>query len=95
MILVGTKCDEEEARKVKTEVAQKYVDDLFKECIFIETSAKTNHNVQEAFQVINPCLSFAVSAIASFTIPMATGACCACDRFCCSRLSFRLSLPTD
>jgi GTPase SAR1 family protein len=51
MILVGTKCDEEENRKVKTEVAQKYVDDLFKECTFIETSAKTNHNVQEAFQV--------------------------------------------
>lgn len=53
MILVGTKCDEEGNRKVKTEVAQKYVDELFKECSFIETSAKTNHNVQEAFQVIN------------------------------------------
>ena len=50
MILVGTKCDEEASRKVKTEVAQKYVDELFKECSFIETSAKTNHNVQEAFQ---------------------------------------------
>lgn len=53
MIMVGTKCDEEGNRKVKTEVAQKYVDELFKECAFIETSAKTSHNVQEAFQVIN------------------------------------------
>lgn len=51
MILVGTKCDEEENRKVKTETAQKYVSDVFKSCSFIETSAKTNHNVQEAFQV--------------------------------------------
>ena len=50
MILVGTKCDEEENRKVKTEAAQKYVADVFKSCSFIETSAKTNHNVQEAFQ---------------------------------------------
>lgn len=52
MILVGTKCDEEENRKVKTDTAQKYVNDVFKSCSFIETSAKTNHNVQEAFQVI-------------------------------------------
>lgn len=50
MILVGTKCDEEESRKVKKETAQKYVDELFKECSFIETSAKNNTNVQEAFQ---------------------------------------------
>lgn len=51
MILVGNKCDEEEARKIKKETGQKYVDELFKECSFIETSAKTNTNVQEAFQV--------------------------------------------
>ena len=52
MILVGNKCDEEENRKIKKETGQKYVDELFKECSFIETSAKTNTNVQEAFQVI-------------------------------------------
>lgn len=35
------------------ELAQDYVSKVFKKCGFIETSAKTNHNVQEAFQVTN------------------------------------------
>jgi len=51
MILVGNKSDEEDHRKIKKETGQKYVDELFRECSFIETSAKTNSNVQEAFQV--------------------------------------------
>lgn len=53
IILVGNKCDEEENRKIKTEVAQDYVSKVFKKCGFIETSAKTNQNVQEAFQVMD------------------------------------------
>ncbi|KAI1307929.1 GTP-binding protein Di-Ras2 [Halotydeus destructor] len=50
VILVGNKCDEEDNRQVKTELAQDYVSKVFKKCGFIETSAKTNQNVQEAFQ---------------------------------------------
>lgn len=86
MILVGTKCDEEEARKVKTEVAQKYVDDLFKECSFIETSAKTNHNVQEAFQVINLSLRLLLARPRPLP-PMPFLSRWACDRSCCSQLA--------
>lgn len=63
VILVGNKCDEEDGRKVKTELAQDYVSKVFKKCGFIETSAKTNHNVQEAFQVRWCTLSFSLITI--------------------------------
>lgn len=80
MILVGTKCDEEENRKVKTEIAQKYVDELFKECSFIETSAKTNHNVQEAFQVFGDWILLSPDPLSRTTAPCrstsAWGCCC-------------------
>lgn len=50
IILVGNKCDEESQR----EVTQKYADDMvaliLKGCGYIETSAKTGHNVPESFQ---------------------------------------------
>lgn len=48
VMLVGNKCDESEAREVTTaegeQEAQKWG------CHFMETSAKTNHNVKELFQ---------------------------------------------
>ncbi|RWS16447.1 GTP-binding protein Di-Ras2-like protein [Dinothrombium tinctorium] len=50
IILVGNKCDEESMREVKTDYAQDIVSKVFKGCGFMETSAKTNHNVKEAFQ---------------------------------------------
>lgn len=50
LILVGNKCDEESQREVTAEDAQDYVSKTLKGCGYIETSAKTGHNVQEAFQ---------------------------------------------
>lgn len=49
---MGNKCDEENSREVTHEYANEMVSKILKGCGFIETSAKTNHNVQEAFQVI-------------------------------------------
>eukprot|EP00761_Pharyngomonas_kirbyi_P002944 gb/GECH01002948.1/.p1 GENE.gb/GECH01002948.1/~~gb/GECH01002948.1/.p1 ORF type:complete len:203 (+),score=36.67 gb/GECH01002948.1/:1-609(+) len=48
--LVGNKCDLEELRQVSKADAQKYADSL--NIKFIETSAKTNDNVSEAFQML-------------------------------------------
>ncbi|KAK2722050.1 GTP-binding protein Di-Ras2-like [Artemia franciscana] len=48
VMLVANKCDEMEAREVQTSegeaVAKRW------QCAFMETSAKTNHNVKELFQ---------------------------------------------
>lgn len=49
---MGNKCDEESSREVTHDYANEMVSKILKGCGFIETSAKTNHNVQEAFQVI-------------------------------------------
>lgn len=52
MILVGNKCDDEAGtREVSPEYAQEFVDKILRGCGYIETSAKTGHNVREAFQV--------------------------------------------
>ena len=48
---MGNKCDEEDKREVSTEYARDLVSKDLKNCGFMETSAKTNHNVKEAFQV--------------------------------------------
>ncbi|XP_025016743.1 GTP-binding protein Di-Ras2-like [Tetranychus urticae] len=49
-IVVGNKCDEENLREVQIEEVQSLLKTFFINCGFIETSAKTNHNVKEAFQ---------------------------------------------
>lgn len=46
-ILVGNKCDLEEKRKVSYEQGKEFADQYNMK--FIETSAKTSHNVAEAF----------------------------------------------
>lgn len=51
IMVVGNKCDEESLREVSNDAAQEAIKTVFKNCGFIETSAKTNHNVKEAFQV--------------------------------------------
>lgn len=51
IILVGNKCDEDNQREVSLEYANEMVAKILKGCGFIETSAKTGHNVHEAFQV--------------------------------------------
>jgi len=50
MILVGNKCDCEDERQVPTEDAAAYARE--QGIGFMETSAKTNHNVQETFMWI-------------------------------------------
>lgn len=50
-MIVGNKCDEENRREVKRDTASKLVNELMKDSGFMETSAKTNVNVQQAFQV--------------------------------------------
>jgi GTPase KRas len=47
MILVGNKCDLENARVVSVEEGKRYAKNF--DCPFIETSAKTNHNIQKVF----------------------------------------------
>ena len=51
IILVGNKCDEDNQREVSLEYSNEMVAKILKGCGFIETSAKTSHNVHEAFQV--------------------------------------------
>ena len=51
IILVGNKCDEDAQRDVSHEYSNEMVAKILKGCGFIETSAKTGHNVPEAFQV--------------------------------------------
>lgn len=46
-ILIGNKCDWEEKRAVSTEQGQALADELG--IPFLEVSAKTNHNIEEAF----------------------------------------------
>jgi GTPase SAR1 family protein len=46
-ILIGNKCDLEEKRQVSYEQGKEFADTYGMK--FIETSAKTNHNVQESF----------------------------------------------
>lgn len=48
-MLVGNKCDETEARELTTREGEEQAKKWF--CHFMETSAKTNHNVKELFQV--------------------------------------------
>lgn len=51
IILVGNKCDEENTREVSQEYVKDIINKQMKNCAFMETSAKTNSNVKEAFQV--------------------------------------------
>ena len=48
VMLVGNKCDESETREVTT--AEGEAEATRWGCHFMETSAKTNHNVKELFQ---------------------------------------------
>lgn len=50
-MIVGNKCDEENNREVKKELASKVVSESMKDSGHMETSAKLNLNVQQAFQV--------------------------------------------
>lgn len=49
-MIVGNKCDEENNREVKKELASKVVSESMKDSGHMETSAKMNLNVQQAFQ---------------------------------------------
>ena len=51
IMIVGNKCDEENNREVKKELACKVVSESMKDSGHMETSAKLNLNVQQAFQV--------------------------------------------
>lgn len=51
IILVGNKCDEENTREVSQDYVKEIMAKQMKNCGFMETSAKTNCNVKEAFQV--------------------------------------------
>lgn len=51
IMIVGNKCDEENNREVKKELASKMVSESMKDSGHMETSAKLNLNVQQAFQV--------------------------------------------
>ena len=53
-MIVGNKCDEENCREVKKELASKVVSESMQDCGHMETSAKLNLNVQQAFQVGQP-----------------------------------------
>lgn len=48
VMLVGNKCDEQESRQVSTSLGENQAKAW--RCNFMETSAKTNHNVKELFQ---------------------------------------------
>lgn len=48
IMLVGNKCDESDAREVSSSVGEGQAKAW--KCNFMETSAKTNHNVKELFQ---------------------------------------------
>jgi len=49
-VLVGNKCDLEDAREVKFEKGQGLANDL--SCPFLEASAKTRYNVDESFTTL-------------------------------------------
>ena len=49
-MIVGNKCDEENNREIKKELASKVVSESMKDSGHMETSAKLNLNVQQAFQ---------------------------------------------
>lgn len=49
-VLVGNKCDLEEDREISYEKGQQLAKEL--KCPFLETSAKTRHNVVEAFETL-------------------------------------------
>lgn len=50
VFLVGTQCDKEDIRAVTKEQAREFVDKHNLD-YFIETSAKTNHNIEKLFTV--------------------------------------------
>jgi len=50
-MIVGNKCDEENNREVKKELASKLVSESMQHSGHMETSAKLGLNVQQAFQV--------------------------------------------
>lgn len=54
-MIVGNKCDEENNREVKKELASKVVSESMKDSGHMETSAKLGLNVQQAFQVSGRC----------------------------------------
>lgn len=49
-VLVGNKCDLEEDREISYEKGQQLAKEL--KCPFLEASAKTRHNVVEAFETL-------------------------------------------
>eukprot|EP00028_Trichosphaerium_sp_Am-I-7-wt_P012346 CAMPEP_0168539484 /NCGR_PEP_ID=MMETSP0405-20121227/21858_1 /TAXON_ID=498012 /ORGANISM="Trichosphaerium sp, Strain Am-I-7 wt" /LENGTH=166 /DNA_ID=CAMNT_0008569061 /DNA_START=213 /DNA_END=713 /DNA_ORIENTATION=+ len=49
-VLVGNKCDLEEDREIPTDKGQKLAEEL--RCKFMEASAKTRHNVVQAFEAL-------------------------------------------
>jgi GTPase KRas protein len=49
-LIVGNKCDLEEQRQVSKERAQQLAQDL--DCPWIEVSAKTRHNIPQAFELM-------------------------------------------
>lgn len=51
LMLVGNKCDETEARELTAKEGEEQARKWSSH--FMETSAKTNHNVKELFQVMN------------------------------------------
>jgi len=50
IVLVGNKCDLDNERKISTEQGKQLAEQL--NCAFIETSAKTRHNISEAFELL-------------------------------------------
>lgn len=51
IMVVGNKCDEQQSREIPKELATKLVLELMPNCGHVETSAKTDYNVQQVFQV--------------------------------------------
>ena len=50
IILVGTKCDDENGRQVSTEEGKEFAEQMYAN--FCETSAKTNKNIEETFNYV-------------------------------------------